>query len=67
MSVTGRHTTGKSSSTAKANAMAGTGTGEDIARAARVAELRRLVASGRYKVEPQRLAARILSRALHQG
>jgi anti-sigma28 factor (negative regulator of flagellin synthesis) len=65
MSVTSRHNTGKG--THKASAIAGTGTGEDIARAARVAELRRLVASGRYKVEPQKLAAKILSRALRQG
>jgi anti-sigma28 factor (negative regulator of flagellin synthesis) len=47
--------------------MAGTSSGEDIARAARVAELRRLVASGRYKVEPRALAAKILARALQQG
>jgi len=47
--------------------MAGNSSGEEIARAARVAELRRLVASGRYKVEPQKLAAKILSRALRQG
>lgn len=42
----------------------GTQTGEQIARAARVEELRRLVAAGRYHVEPRRLAAQILARAL---
>jgi anti-sigma28 factor (negative regulator of flagellin synthesis) len=40
--------------------------GEQIARAARVEELRRLVAAGRYHVEPRKLAAKILSRALLQ-
>ena len=38
--------------------------GEQIARGARVEELRRLVASGRYHVEPKKLASRILERAL---
>ena len=40
--------------------------GEQVARAARVEELRRLVAAGRYHVEPQTLAAKILARALQQ-
>jgi anti-sigma28 factor (negative regulator of flagellin synthesis) len=38
--------------------------GEQIARAVRVEELRRLVAAGRYQVEPRKLADRILQRAL---
>ena len=41
-----------------------TRSGEDIARASRVEDLRRVVAAGRYQVEPQRLAERILMRAL---
>ncbi len=36
----------------------------DVARAARVEELRQLVASGRYQVQPQKLALKILVRAL---
>jgi anti-sigma28 factor (negative regulator of flagellin synthesis) len=41
-------------------------TGEQIARASRVEEIRRLVASGRYQVEPQKLAMSILARALRE-
>jgi hypothetical protein len=41
--------------------------GEQIALAARVEALRRLVAAGRYRVEPYRLAVRILARALGVG
>ncbi len=37
---------------------------ETVARQLRVEELRRLVASGRYRVEPQRLAMAILFRSL---
>ncbi len=44
-----------------------TRSGEDIARASRVEDLRRLVAAGRYRVEPEQLAERILSRALVRG
>ncbi len=40
-----------------------TRSGEDIARASRVEDLRRLVAAGRYRVEPEQLAERILRRA----
>jgi anti-sigma28 factor (negative regulator of flagellin synthesis) len=40
--------------------------GEQIAHGARIAELRKLIASGRYQVEPRKLAARILDRALRQ-
>jgi anti-sigma28 factor (negative regulator of flagellin synthesis) len=38
--------------------------GEQIARAVRVEELRRLVVAGRYEVEPRKLASQILKRAL---
>lgn len=44
-------------------ALAGT-PAEQIARQARVQELRQLVAAGRYRVEPNRLALKILVRAL---
>ncbi len=36
----------------------------DVGRAARVEELRQLVAAGRYQVQPQKLALKILVRAL---
>ena len=49
-----------------AHPSSGVTTGEEIARAARVEQLRRLVAAGKYQVEPKRLAARILARALLQ-
>jgi anti-sigma28 factor (negative regulator of flagellin synthesis) len=39
---------------------------ETIARQSRVDELRRLVARGQYKVSPQRLALKILVKALNQ-
>lgn len=39
---------------------------EAIARRSRVEELRRLVAKGQYKVSPQRLALKILVKALNQ-
>lgn len=38
--------------------------GEDIARASRVEDLRRLVVAGRYRVQPEQLAERILRQAL---
>jgi len=38
--------------------------GEDIARASRVEDLRRMVAAGRYRVQPEQLAERILRSAL---
>lgn len=41
-----------------------TRSGEEIARASRVENLRRMVASGRYRVEPEQLAESILRRAL---
>jgi anti-sigma28 factor (negative regulator of flagellin synthesis) len=63
MKVTGRLTRGKLQQ-AKSDFLASS-SGPMIARAARVAELRKLVAAGRYKVEPMKLAQRILARALH--
>jgi anti-sigma28 factor (negative regulator of flagellin synthesis) len=39
----------------------------DIDREMRIEELRQLVASGRYKVEPHKLGLRILVRALKRG
>lgn len=36
----------------------------DVDHAARIEELRQMVASGQYQVEPQRLALKILVRAL---
>lgn len=39
---------------------------EVVARQARVEELRRLVAKGAYKIDPQRLALRILVRSLQR-
>jgi anti-sigma28 factor (negative regulator of flagellin synthesis) len=66
MTVTGRHTTRKLTAHRKGGVVSAQ-TGEEIVRAARVQELRQLVASGRYRVEPQKLALRILSRALRQN
>jgi anti-sigma28 factor (negative regulator of flagellin synthesis) len=65
MPFTGRSTSPKLSR-GKAGAMV-PASGEQIARAARVAELKKLVAAGRYHVEPRKLAAKILSRALQRG
>jgi anti-sigma28 factor (negative regulator of flagellin synthesis) len=39
---------------------------ENISRQARVEELRQLVAKGAYKVSPQRLALKILVKALRE-
>ena len=61
MTVTGRTTRGKLSTKKASVGQSPTAT---IVRAAHVEELRRQVASGRYKVEPYRLALRILARAL---
>lgn len=60
MKLTGRLIRGKDASADFLKSQ----TGPEVARAARIAELRRLVASGRYKVEPTRLAMRIMARAL---
>jgi hypothetical protein len=59
MKVTGRHP----AKIAPSKAVASAGTGE-IGHASRVKELKRLVATGRYRVSPANLAARILIRAL---
>jgi hypothetical protein len=66
MPFTSRPTSGKLTPGKGAHPSSGSQTGEEIARAVRVEQLRRLVAAGRYQVEPKRLAARILSRALLQ-
>jgi anti-sigma28 factor (negative regulator of flagellin synthesis) len=65
MKVTGRHSA-KSHAPHKAVVAAGT-SAIAIGRSGRVAELKRLVASGRYQVDPYRLAAKILIRALGRG
>jgi anti-sigma28 factor (negative regulator of flagellin synthesis) len=66
MSFTGRQTSRKHAPGKRS--VNETHDGEHIARAARVEELRRLVASGRYKVESHKLAQRILAKAMaHQG
>jgi anti-sigma28 factor (negative regulator of flagellin synthesis) len=62
MTFTGRPTSRKLSG--KRAAIAASHSAEQIARAARVEELRRLVVAGRYRVEPRKLAVRILARAL---
>jgi anti-sigma28 factor (negative regulator of flagellin synthesis) len=62
MTFTGRHTSRKLSG--KRASMATSRNGEQVARAVRVEALRRLVAGGRYRVEPYQLAVRILARAL---
>jgi anti-sigma28 factor (negative regulator of flagellin synthesis) len=60
MKVTGRHPA-KSQAPSKAVASAGpAGLGHD----ARLKELKRLVATGRYRVNPTQVAAKILIRAL---
>ena len=65
MAFTGRQTSRKVAPSKRG--ITETQSGEQIARASRVEEIRRLVASGRYHVEPQKLAMSILARALkHQ-
>jgi hypothetical protein len=66
MAFTGRLSSGKLTPSKGHHPSTGNQTGEEIARAARVEQLRRLVAAGKYQVEPKRLAARILARALIQ-
>ncbi len=63
MSVTGRLTPKKSGSPAKRDFLSSQ-SGPQIARSARVNELRRLVASGKYKVDGEQLAVKILAKAL---
>jgi anti-sigma28 factor (negative regulator of flagellin synthesis) len=38
----------------------------DVSRQARIEELRQLVASGQYQIQPEKLALKILVRALKQ-
>ena len=38
--------------------------GADISRQARIEELRQMVATGRYQIQPEKLALKILVRAL---
>jgi anti-sigma28 factor (negative regulator of flagellin synthesis) len=60
--------TGRSTSPKLSRGKAGVPvSGEQIARTARVAELKRLVAAGRYHVEPRQLAVKILARALKRS
>jgi anti-sigma28 factor (negative regulator of flagellin synthesis) len=61
MKVTGRHPAKSISSQNKAVVSAGT---SDLGRNARLRELKRLVATGRYRVNPTHVAAKILIRAL---
>jgi anti-sigma28 factor (negative regulator of flagellin synthesis) len=41
--------------------------GADISRQARIEELRQMVAAGRYQIQPQKLALKILVRALRRN
>jgi anti-sigma28 factor (negative regulator of flagellin synthesis) len=41
--------------------------GADISRQARIEELRQMVAAGQYQVQPQKLALKILVRALRRN
>ena len=66
MAFTGRQTTRKLPSGSK-RAITETHSGEEIARSSRIEELRRLVAAGRYEVEPHKLAMSILARALREA
>jgi len=54
------------SRTRSAKAMAGAivARGADIGRQARIEELRQMVAAGRYQIQPEKLALRILVLAL---
>ena len=63
MKGTGRLTPKRSQAGSK-QAFLSTQSGAEIARASRVENLRRMVASGRYRVEPEQLAESILRRAL---
>jgi anti-sigma28 factor (negative regulator of flagellin synthesis) len=62
-------TTRSRSRTSSAKDFAGAigGQSADISRQARIEELRQMVASGRYQIQPQRLALKILVRALKQN
>lgn len=64
MTVTGRLPPRKSTKNAGNDEFLAAHPGADMAREARVAELRRLVADGQYRVDANRLAIKILARAL---
>ena len=63
MKGTNRLTPGRATAGNKQSFLSGQ-SGEDIARASRVEDLRRLVVAGRYRVQPEQLAERILRQAL---
>lgn len=63
MKVTGRSQNSHKSVHGSRAAYLATRSGEDVARQVRIRELRELVASGRYRPEPERLAREILRRA----
>ena len=67
MAFTSRPTSGRMTPNKGLIPQAPPSKGAEFARAMRVEELRRLVAAGRYEVEPRRLAVRILARALRHG
>jgi anti-sigma28 factor (negative regulator of flagellin synthesis) len=62
MTMTGRLGRNKTGPTRKA--IVGSAAAVDVRHASRVGELKKLVAAGRYEVEPQKLALTILVRAL---
>jgi anti-sigma28 factor (negative regulator of flagellin synthesis) len=64
MTVTGRNPPKRATSASKAKAFVATCSADEIARQSRVDELRRMVAAGEYRVEPEELAVSILRRAL---
>lgn len=65
MKGTGRLTPKRAPAGSK-QAFLSTQSGAEIARASRVENLRRMVAAGRYRVEPEQLAESILRRALNR-
>jgi len=64
MTVTGRLPPRKSTENTRNDQFLAAHPGADMAREGRVAELRRLVADGQYRVDSGRLAIKILARAL---
>jgi anti-sigma28 factor (negative regulator of flagellin synthesis) len=58
--------TSKLPASRKASKQVATASG-DVARQARVEELRQMVAAGRYQVDPYKLALKIMVRALRRG
>ncbi len=63
MKVTGRAAPRKAVSSKSQDFLASQ-SGPQIARQSRLGELRRLVAAGQYKVDSEKLATKILARAL---